>query len=161
MREIYTLASHPPDNHGITLIEQDYETTLEPIVIDGKAGWKSSSSSFDNVRSVYFDVTYDPFVSGKSSHVEVTIEYYDNAKRIAELVYDSSDKSITKAADKPGAWKSAGKLDFKGSKSWKKASFVVTDAYFNNRCNGKDIRLSAFSSDPLIVGGLRIKKLDR
>jgi hypothetical protein len=78
--------------------------------------------------------------------VILSVVYFDCGQGTVAIQYDSSDKNVLVVKDHPGAWKNGGNLKLENTRTWKKAEFTVTDAFFDGRCNGADVRLNCTES---------------
>ena len=76
----------------------------------------------------------------------LSIVYFDRGDGTVTIQYDSSDKDVRVVKNAPGAWKNGGKLKLQNTLKWKKAEFILMDAFFDGRCNGADIRLNCAKS---------------
>jgi hypothetical protein len=61
----------------------------------------------------------------------------------------------------PGAWKEAGHFSLTDSKTWKTYECVISDAQFDGRCNGADIRLEFNAAVAPAIASLTLNNLDR
>ena len=121
-----------------------------PALVDGRKAWPIAATD-PHGRQVYFKISEDAFKDGGYPSVVFTIDYYDRGTGIVTLQYDSLDD-----APVPGAVKKAGAITLGNTKTWKTATFTVTDARFDERCNGSDFRLTFKKDVELILGAVGI-----
>jgi len=122
------------------------ETEWEKVTKANKQGFQVTPGQGPKPNYAYFKVTDNSLKSGKCPKVIVTIVYFDQGEGTVLLQYDSTDKNVREVKDAPGAWKIGGKIKLQNTLTWKKAAFVLTDAFFDGRCNGADIRLNCARS---------------
>ncbi len=93
----------------------------------------------------------DQFMSSPTASVEVTVSYWDGTPdmngRVWRLEYDGVSSSTS----------SAGDVTLGGSNTFKDKIFTLTDAQFNNRLAGGDLRIKAISGDSYFHG-VMVKK---
>jgi hypothetical protein len=105
----------------------------------------------------YFYYIVDPkFKNAAVPHVIITFTYVDQGPDSIDLVYDSNDQSVS-GPNGPGSWKPLGTITINGTKSWRKVQFEVSDALFNQRLNGNDIRVQYNQDIDAIVGDCYVK----
>jgi len=95
----------------------------------------------DGGMMLYFQVD-DGFLAPGRHDCYVRVEYLDQDGDEWYLEYDSTDDSVRKVADLPGAFKTAGYVLKGESGSWRTVDFHLPDARFAGRCNGGDFRLN-------------------
>ncbi|MDR3708288.1 MAG: alpha/beta hydrolase [Capsulimonadaceae bacterium] len=115
------------------------ETNASEVLVNGIKGYKMQQVPNLKPRYLYFDV--DPkYKNGATANVTITLTYLDQGPDTFALVYDSNDPAV-KGASGPGTWKRCGAVRIDGTGTWRKVQFTVTDALFNSRLNGHDLRV--------------------
>ena len=124
---------------------------MDSCEVQGRSVWKSVARP-GKPTYFYFALNDPRFRSGAQPSVEVTVTYLDQGNTGVTVQYDSSDKSVTHPKG-VGAFKRAGNFKVGKSGEWKKAVFILTDAFFSGRCNGGDLRLGFEKpdSDPVVM----------
>ena len=132
--------------HGLLFTGSTTETAWEGITQAGKQGYQVTPGQSPRPRYAYFKNTDNNFKSGKNPNVVLSVIYFDQGKGTVAIQYDSSDENVLVVKDNPGAWKNGGKLKLKNTRRWKIAEFTISDALFDGRCNGADIRFNCAES---------------
>lgn len=130
------------DTYGIDHVQQpDGQTTIKMV---------EDTPCLAPVRTehggMYMYFKINPYFKIGKINVAYTVhvDYFDSIATGFILEYDSKDKNATLN----GAYKSLNRLSTSGSKSWKRASFTITDARFSNRQNGgSDFRLAILNTN--------------
>ncbi|MBM4104190.1 MAG: sialate O-acetylesterase [Planctomycetes bacterium] len=122
------------------------ETAWQKITEDGRQGFEAALGQDNKSRYAYYKITDQSLRSGKCPQVVLSVIYFDRGDGTVAIQYDSSDKNILVVKENPGAWKNGGNLKLENTLIWKKAEFTITDALFDGRCNGADIRLNCAKS---------------
>ena len=98
----------------------------------GKAAWLFDVISAKTDNYLYMDI--DDGLTDKADKgrvVEITVEYFDSGYACFTIEYTGRDEKSKEAAY----------LEFKNSLTWKKYTFVISDAVLCNGLNGADFRL--------------------
>jgi hypothetical protein len=132
--------------HGLEFTGSNSETAWEQVTQADKQGYQVTEEQGSKPNYAYFKVTDGSFKYGKCPEVVISIIYFDRGDGTVLIQYDSSDKNVRVVKNAPGAWKDGGKLKLENTRKWKKAEFTLTDAFFDGRCNGADIRLNCAES---------------
>ncbi len=122
----------------------------EVVEKSGQTGWKLTGSSAAT-RYIYVDIA-DNFMNklcGESVYVEV--EYFDEGNNTFLIEYDSP-----KRKDAHSEY-----VDLKNTLAWKKHTFFLQDALFNNNLENADLRLAVYSGNlgnggNVLIGSVRI-----
>lgn len=122
------------------------ETAWEQVTQAGQQGYQVTDRQSSKPYYAYYKITDQSFKSGKCPKVVLSIIYFDHGRGTIAIQYDSSDNNILVVKDNPGAWKNGGNLKLENTRKWKKAEFTITDAFFDGRCNGADVRLNCTRS---------------
>ena len=122
------------------------ETTWHQVDEARRHGYQATDGQGAKPRYAYFKITDPSFKSGKCPKVVLSLVYFDRGDGTVAIQYDSSDKDVLVVKDTPGAWKNGGNLKLENTRTWKIAEFAITDALFDGRCNGADIRLNCAES---------------
>jgi sialate O-acetylesterase len=128
--------------HALQFTGSTDETVWEQTVQAGRQGHQVSPEQDSKPRYAYYQITEPGFKSGKCPQVVLSVIYFDRGDGTVAIQYDSSDKNVLVVKENPGAWKNGGNLKLENTLTWKKAEFPITDALFDGRCNGADIRLN-------------------
>jgi len=102
-------------------------------------------------EQVYFEIKDDTFKDGGHPSVVFTVDYYDKGTGTIDLEYDSLEE-----VPMPGAFKKAGTITLGDTKAWKTATFIVTDARFDGRCNNADFRINLGKNTEFNLGAVRV-----
>ena len=161
-KDISVVLSYPQRVDGLRLVESNGETLNQPTTKAGRAGWTAveRAEQLQGLRYVYFNVTNAGFREGQHPKLTIELDYFDEGDCDAQLVYDSSDQRVKVTAERPGAWKSAGRLHFGQTGTWQTMTFKVHDALFSGRCNGSDLRLNVSGGHDVTLGAMRIRVLE-
>lgn len=98
------------------------------------------------MRCIYFLVSNPSF----RPHCFITVTFFDEGIPWS-LEYDSTDASVRKVPQAPGAFKTIGFYPGYGTRKWETVSFEIHDARFSRRCNGGDFRIGAPPGSALAV----------
>jgi alpha-galactosidase len=148
--------STTPKNSGLMLRAEDGESKNAPVRVADREAWRSVKGGM-----MYFTVYNRANQRGVTPKVKLTVEYFDEGKGPVRVVYDSSDKAVKVVPANPGAWKEAGHFSLTDSKTWKTYECVISDAQFDGRCNGADIRLEFNAAVAPAIASLTLNNLDR
>lgn len=132
--------------HALQFTGSTSETAWQQNSHSGRKGCQPEPGQGSKPSYAYFKVTNQNLKSGKCPKVVISIIYFDRGRGTVAIQYDSSDKKISVVKNNPGAWKNGGKLKLENTLTWKIAEFTITDAHFDGRCNGADIRLNCAKS---------------
>ena len=122
---------------GLTQLDQADGVTA-PAVMAGEP-CRGVQRTVHGGRYVYLKVD-DSFKWAPTMAVSLEVEFYDAAPGQLTVEFDGSD---TKAAFNGAYSPSASVVALTGSRTWRKASFVLSGAVFNNSQNGgADLRLA-------------------
>ena len=135
---------------GMMLVRDRGHKKVTPVVRDGRKAWPLSATTVHGQR-VYFKIASEDYKDGAHPSVVFTIDYYDEGTGRVTLQYDSLEE-----ARSPGAFKTAGTITLGDTKTWKTAAYAVTDARFDDRCDGCDFRLTFNKDVEFDLGALRI-----
>ena len=116
--------------------------------VDGHLAWTFPASP--QGRHEYFSIKDDDFKDGGHPSVIFTVDYYDQGTGVLNLEYDSLIE------DKSGIVKRAGTIPLTDTKTWKQATFAVTDARFDDRCADADFRINVPLNTGFVFGGVSI-----
>lgn len=144
-----------------TLLTNTPESALEIVKEAGRTSYKTSKLPAYTGRYVYAQVNSSEFADGANPFVRLKVLYFDNGPETIEVLYDSSDKSVSVVPSHPGAWKLAGRIRINYTKTWRVASFDVSDALFAHRLNGADVRLQWPMNVDAALGGIYLHSLKR
>ncbi len=122
----------------------------EVVEKSGQTGWKLTGSASAK-RYIYVDIA-DSFMNklcGESVYVEV--EYFDEGNNTFLIEYDSP-----KRKDAHSEY-----VDLKNTLTWKKHTFFLQDALFNNNLENADLRLATYSGNlgnggNVLIGSVKI-----
>ena len=145
-----------PQNSGLLLRAEDGESKNVPVTVADREAWRSVKGGM-----MYFTVTNRANKRGVTPKVMLTIEYFDEGKGEVRVVYDSSDQAVRVVPENPGTWKQAGKFRRTDSKTWKTYTCLISDAQFDGRCNGADLRLEFQAAAAPAIASLTLDNLDR
>lgn len=141
----------PQKGNSLTVLEQEGDNRYQSVIRDGKTALQTEwSENQDFPNYIYFSV--DKRFYSETEPITIELEYFDEGEGQIILQYDS-------ASDSPEPEYKSVSIAFRlNTKQWKKARYVINDAYFKQRQNfGGDFRLSS-ESEPLIVGLVSIIK---
>ncbi|HQK92848.1 MAG TPA: glycosyl hydrolase family 28-related protein [Armatimonadota bacterium] len=101
----------------------------------------------------------DSALAGDGAHPAVVIEvdYLDEGAGVFFLEYDSTDETVLKVAERPGAFKGTEPVELTGSGEWRTATFRLPDARFSDRCNGGDFRITSPEAH-MAVSAVRVRR---
>jgi len=159
LRRIFSLGTHPMRHCGVEIITNGIATRLVPVTKRQRPAWMAVEKKYPDRRYVYINVVYDEFTGGTAGRIKLTLDYFDEGIANVDVVYDSADQSVVVEKKTPGAWKKAGTIRLKNSKTWKTHAFIIDDALFNDRCNGHDLRLNVNRPVNFILGAVKIEKM--
>ena len=143
--EISTLA---PYSKGIITRVGGEDGLLDEVT----AGPDNAPASKLATGYIYFDVNND-FARSLKGPVEVEVTYLDQGTGMFVLQYDAMDFAFKAAGESP-------KLENSGT--WKTARFTLPDPKFSKRQNGgTDMRINTRASEPLVIRGLKITRLEQ
>lgn len=95
---------------------------------------------------------------GKKPKLKIMVVFYDEGDEVIEITYDSNDQKTVVSKNKPGMYKSAGKIKMTNTKTWRYVEVDVPDGLFSSRLGGgSDIRLK--SKSEFHVSGVFIQPL--
>lgn len=94
---------------------------------------------------------------GAQPAVVIEVDYLDEGTGAFFLEYDSTDETVLKVAERPGAFKETAPVEFRGSGEWRTATFTLPDARFSDRCNGGDFRITS-PEVPIAVSAVRVRR---
>jgi hypothetical protein len=132
-------SSTEPKATGLTL-RSGGDGVMTPVVVDGVRANRTAPSRVSGGRYAYFDL--DPAWAFDVAHgaYRIEIAYLDAGCDAFEFHYDSTDNA---GSVREGAFKSGGRIPVGDTKTWKTATFRISDARFADRCNGSDMRFAA------------------
>ncbi len=133
---VSAVLGNPVQSNGLKLVRMGDGDPVNAVVggVDCLRTNKASANIF-----MYFDVD-DTFIKGGSSAVEVEVEYYDEGPGKFGVGYDGS-----------GAVEGTQGVLLSDTNTWKKTTFIIPDAEFNNGLNNADFRIGLFTS---VMGGV-------
>jgi len=111
----------------------------------------ANPSSAGMMRCIYFRVTDPSF----RPRCWITVTFFDRGIPWV-LEYDSTDASVRRVPQAPGAFKAAGQYPGFGTGRWETITFEVSDARFAGRCNGGDFRIGAPAGATLAVSSVSV-----
>jgi len=80
---------------------------------------------------------------GTPPHVVIEVTYLDEGEAEFWVEYDSSDQTVLKVPERPGAFGDTERVKRTNSGEWRTATFDIPDALFSGRCNGGDFRITS------------------
>ncbi|MBI1930743.1 DUF5010 domain-containing protein [Candidatus Poribacteria bacterium] len=138
------------DTHGLIQLELTDGVT-EPASIGGKECKKLPYPySGPGNNHMYFDVNRQ-FIFAEKTEVWIVVAYFDVGQQMV-LQYDSPGEGI------PAQFKSASVIQMTGSQTWKETIFHLDDAFFGNRANGTDFRLTSGGAGDLDINKVAVFK---
>ena len=99
------------------------------------------------MRMGYFKAAKMDDRNGNQLRQRIVLTYLDDGPGVVEIKYDAAS----------GPWKSAGRVEMKGTGGWRQVSVEIDDAWFAGRCNGGDIRIEAYRD--IYLGGVYTESL--
>ena len=162
LTEIRVVCGETVDERGIAFERESAVTRNVPVEVGGRHAWRTVRRKPGNrFRYVYFTVAYADFESNAQPACRIILDYFDEGDAEVTIVYDSTDLNIKVVPRTPGAWKPGIRFKLTNTRTWKQATFTVTDARFAHRQNGRDIRVQVQGDKELTFGGLTIRALAR
>ncbi|MBS3761773.1 MAG: hypothetical protein KGZ25_00590 [Planctomycetes bacterium] len=138
-----SLAEKLQDN-GIKPAQETGEGKLERVKRAGRYGWVTRRNRSGHGAYFYFNVNQAQFArwAGEKA-LTAEVEYFDGGTGRFSLVYDSFDRRYRLNQNvPPGTWRPALKIELKNAGTWKKAEAPLPFPYFQDRCNGHDLRIN-------------------
>lgn len=124
----------------------------------GKHGWFFDVVSAKTDHYLYMDINDElTDKDDKGRIVEVTVEYFDAGDACFTIEYMGRD----------GKLKESKYFEFKNSLTWKKHTFIISDAVLHNGLEGADMRISsktnnmATSPESFVVKSVNVKLTDK
>lgn len=119
-------------------------------------GWLCIPALEKSARYINIDIDDRLFYDVRDGeNFEVTVEYFDEGNGSFTMLYSSTTEKETNY------------VEFKGSNTWKKHTFILQDAAFKNTIDGKaDIRLAIWSNTmkysftDVLFRSVTVRKLD-
>ena len=142
----------PPQSDGLTALPGwDSTTSVSDAATtrDGRACWNIGSSSANYAVYAKLDAA---FKHSGPNYATISVDYYDEAPMKFAFVYDATSNPFRNART----------VTMTGTRTWQTASVFVTDALFQNRESGWDMRISRYDGSfgladgPLCIGAIRV-----
>lgn len=148
-------AASEEEPQGLGIVSRA-DGAFERVQVEGRTAVRSVPTEHGG-RYLYFDAhvmwSYD--LDGRP--VRISVDYLDAGPDGFGLHYDSTDRE---ASVRGGAFKEGGVVAVTGTGGWKTIEFEVPDPLFADRANGADFRLAVSGDGELVIGGVRVEKLD-
>jgi sugar lactone lactonase YvrE/enterochelin esterase-like enzyme len=143
-----SLSASPGPNQGMNLVGERNHQRIPVSRIEGKLAWSFPANPHG--RHELFEIADDDFKDGGHPSVVFTVDYYDQGAGPVVLEYDS-------LGSEPGSQaKRAGVIRLGDTKTWKQATFAVTDARFDDRYGEADFGFSIPPNFEFALGGVSI-----
>ncbi|MBN8215433.1 MAG: hypothetical protein J0L75_02275 [Spirochaetes bacterium] len=161
LRELSAVFSDPPAFRGLVAQAKGSEIANEPCVRAGRPGWLLKPvEAPEKMRKFYLKLEHEAFCGKEAPPVSLELDLYSPTPAGIKVVYDSRDFSIDAHGTSPGAWKVAETFRLEGSGAWTTHRFEIRDGLFIGRCNGNDLRVEVDPGADVVIGAIRLKRLD-
>jgi hypothetical protein len=161
LKELSAVLGASPQWKGLAAAERGAEVATEAVVRAGRAGWLlKAAEGAEKVRKFYFKIEHEAFRGRQAPPLGLEIDLFSATPTRMKIVYDSRDFSIDAQGTTPGAWKEAATVKIEGTGAWATLRQEIRDGFFIGRCNGNDFRFEVEPGADVVIGAIRLKRLD-